>query len=249
MERNINNYEKMYINNEFEQYKVIYRRRKIVEIIERYEVKNILEIGCGLEPLFCHIDQDGVFVVVEPAPHMYENAKILAEKYDNVVCINGFFEEEVNHLPNIQYDMVICSSLLHEVKDPHKLLTAIKKVCNRDTIVHINVPNMNSIHRLLGVEMNIISDKFEESDNNKIFQQNTNFDLIKLKDIVEIQGLKVIEDGSFFVKPFSHKQMNTMMQQHIIDEKVLDGLFNLTKYIPQFGSEIYVNCKVESLTL
>ncbi len=97
--------------------------------------------------------------------------------------------------------------------------------------------------------MNIISDKFEESDNNKIFQQNTNFDLIKLKDIVEIQGLKVIEDGSFFVKPFSHKQMNTMMQQHIIDEKVLDGLFNLTKYIPQFGSEIYVNCKVESLTL
>lgn len=92
--------------------------------------------------------------------------------------------------------------------------------------------------------MNIIADKFEASDNNKKFQQNTNFDLGKLKYIVENNGLKVIEDGSFFVKPFSHKQMNAMIQQCIIDEKVLDGLYNITKYMPQFGSEIYVNCKV-----
>ncbi len=244
MKRNINDYEKKYIQNEFEQYKVIYRRRKIIEIIEQYQVKNILEIGCGLEPLFCHINRDGVFVVVEPASQMYENAKILSNKRDNVVCINGFFEEQVINLPNIQYDMVICNSLLHEVIEPQKLLMAIKKICNKETIIHINVPNMNSIHRLLGVEMNIIADKFEASDNNKKFQQNTNFDLGKLKYIVENNGLKVIEDGSFFVKPFSHKQMNAMIQQCIIDEKVLDGLYNITKYMPQFGSEIYVNCKV-----
>ena len=154
------------------------------------------------------------------------------------------FEEQVINLPNIQYDMVICNSLLHEVIEPQKLLMAIKKICNKETIIHINVPNMNSIHRLLGVEMNIIADKFEASDNNKKFQQNTNFDLGKLKYIVENNGLKVIEDGSFFVKPFSHKQMNAMIQQCIIDEKVLDGLYNITKYMPQFGSEIYVNCKV-----
>lgn len=104
---------------------------------------------------------------------------------------------------------------------------------------------MNSLHRLLGVEMNIITDKFEASDNNKKFQQNTNFDLEKLMCMVENSGLKVIENGSYFVTPFSHEQMNTMMQQNIIDEKVLDGLYSITKYMPQFGSEIYVNYKTE----
>lgn len=245
MERDIKDYEEKYIKNEFEQYKVIYRRRKIVEIIEQYHVENILEIGCGLEPLFCYINKGGYFVTVEPASQMYENAKKLSEKYKNVVCIKGFFEEEIGNLPDVHYDMVICSSLLHEVNDPLKLLAAIKKVCGRETIVHINVPNMNSLHRLLGVEMNIITDKFEASDNNKKFQQNTNFDLEKLMCMVENSGLKVIENGSYFVKPFSHEQMNTMMQQNIIDEKVLDGLYSITKYMPQFGSEIYVNCKTE----
>ncbi len=244
MERDINDYEKKYLKNEFEQYKVVYRRRKIVEIAEQYCAKNILEIGCGLEPLFCYLNGE-TFVVVEPAAQMYENAKTLSQQYENVVCIKGFFEEEVSNLPNVYFDMVICSSLLHEVKEPLKLLMAIKRACNRETIVHINVPNMNSIHRLLGMEMNIIADKFEASENNKKFQQNTNFDINKLKSMVEDSGLKVIEDGSYFVKPFSHKQMNAMMQQHIIDEKVLDGLYKITKYMPQFGSEIYVNCKVE----
>ena len=65
--------------------------------------------------------------------------------------------------------MVICSSLLHEVKQPEKLLNAIKKVCNSKTVIHINVPNMFSIHRLLGVEMGMISDVFEASDCNRQF--------------------------------------------------------------------------------
>ncbi len=44
---------------------------------------------------------------------------------------------------------IICSGLLHEVEEPDKMIRDIFRLCGRETIVHINVPNANSIHRLV----------------------------------------------------------------------------------------------------
>lgn len=46
-------------------------------------------------------------------------------------------------------------------------------------------------------------------------------------------------------KPFSHKQMYAMVEKRIIDEAVMDGLYELGNHMPEYGSEIYVNCKVK----
>ena len=138
--------------------------------------------------------------------------------------------------------MIICSGLLHEVSEPKRLLSAIRTICKEDTIVHIEVPNANSIHRLLGVEMNLLENIYCKSENNIRLQQNTNFDMKRLRVMVEESRMKIIEEGSLFIKPFSHEQMGKMCKCGIINEYVLDGLYNLTKYMPQFGSEIYVNC-------
>lgn len=245
--RDIADYEENYSNAVcgFEKYKVLYRRRKILEVINTFQPTTILEIGCGPEPLFYH-DSNRKFTVVEPSDIFFENAQKLSELNKNVRCIKGFFEEVAYVLrkENISYDMVVCSSLLHEVTNPDKLLEVIKWVCDKNTIIHISVPNMYSIHRLLGVEMNILSNVFDVSEGNKILQQNTNFDLQKLRMLVQRNEMIIEEEGSYFVKPFSHKQMEDMIEKQIIDEHVLDGLYKLTEYMPQFGSEIYVNCKI-----
>lgn len=104
---------------------------------------------------------------------------------------------------------------------------------------------MYSMHRLLGVETGILSDVFDRSEGNIRFQQHTNYDIQKLKTMVEENGMTVVEEGSYFVKPFSHRQMQDMMEKQIIDESVLDGLYKLAELMPQFGSEIYVNCRVK----
>lgn len=231
--RYIEDYSNAYIENyEFEKYKVYYRRKKI------------LEIGCGLEPLFLYVNDDKEFTIVEPSEQFYNHAKKLSTYYKNVTCIKGFFEEEAEKLAE-KYDMIICSSLLHEVSAPHELLEAIKTVCNKDTVIHINVPNAYSMHRLLGVEIDILHDIHDKTENNIVMQQNTNFDMKKLKFVVENEEMEIIEEGSFFIKPFSHRQMQEMMHRHIIDERVLDGLYRMSKYMPEFGSEIYVNCKIQ----
>lgn len=64
--------------------------------------------------------------------------------------------------------------------------------------------------------------------------------------MMETNGLKVIEEGSMCIKAFSHRKMRELITQEIIDERVLEGLYRIIKYMPQFGSEIYVNFKYKN---
>ena len=50
--RDIKKYTERYKEPNFEDYQLVYRRRKILEILNKYQPLSILEIGCGMEPLF-----------------------------------------------------------------------------------------------------------------------------------------------------------------------------------------------------
>jgi hypothetical protein len=58
-----------------------------------------------------------------------------------------------------------------------------------------------------------------------------------------------IGGSSYFIKLFIHSQMNGMLTSNIIDNKILDGLYNLTKYIPEYGAEIFVYCQMKFFSL
>lgn len=241
--RNIVEYTGKYLLPGFEDYKVLYRRKKIIEILEREKAENVLEIGCGMEPLFQFM-KNIRFTVVEPSDVFYDNAKVLAENEERVRCIHGFFEDTVSALSE-NYDMIICSGLLHEVEFPERILQAIVRCSSENTVVHINVPNANSIHRRLGKAMGMLSDVHDMSRANMVMQQHNVFDMGRLEKLLANNGLAVIEKGGYFVKPFSHAQMYEMIKKGILDDKVLDGLYRLGEELPEFGSEIFVNCRLQ----
>ena len=200
--RDIEDYSQKYLVPGFENYKVYYRRKKILEIIDKYRPKHILEIGCGCQPLFQYV-KNIPFTIVEPSLEFYNNAVSMAQKCQgsHVAFFKGFFEDVASELKE-NYDMIICSSLLHEVESPEQLLEAIRSVCSDNTIIHINVPNANSLHRLLGKEIGILRDVQDMTQNNIDFQQHRVFDMESLVATLSKNGLKVIEQGSFFIKPF-----------------------------------------------
>lgn len=113
-----------------------------------------------------------------------------------------------------------------------------------ETIVHINVPNANSFHRVLAKGMGLMDDVHDFSDRNLQMQQHKVFDMESLKAEVENAGFTVCDCGSYFVKPFTHSQMYRMMEEGIIDEKTLDGLYAISGGFNEYGSEIYVNVKL-----
>lgn len=242
--RDIIKYTQDYLKDNFEEYQVIYRRKKVLEILKKYKHTRILEIGCGMEPLFKYINEDEYdkYVIVEPSKVFYENAILLATHRNKVQCINEYFKySEILRKQN--FDYIICSGLLHEIENQIDFLKDILSICNKETNVHINVPNANSFHRLLAKEMKLINDIHELSQKNHIYQQNNVFDIQQLEELVQDMGFTVVEKGSYLVKPFTHEQMYRMIKENVIDEKVLDGLYGMERYLKDYGSEIYVNVR------
>lgn len=242
MYRDIDNYTKEYINNDhydFEKYQVKYRRKNILEQLNIHSSLNILEIGCGLDPIFQYIDNYDTYTIVEPSK---EFVKIVNEikNSEHIVIINDYIERVKL---NKKFDFIIISSLLHEIKNPGIILNAIKQYINKDSIIYINVPNAKSFHRLLAYKSFLIDSIYAKSDNQKRFQQSHTFDIPLLKKLLETHEYIIIDSGSYFIKPFTHAQMKELLDNNIINEDILEGFNNMIEYCPDIGSEIFITCK------
>lgn len=246
--RNLEEYTQNYFNQPFEDIQVNYRKRKVLELVGKQNHRTILEVGCGLDPLFNHFDDFDRLVILEPSADFVKNArKLLNESEDlngRVDIHSGLLEDSVDQLLAYDFDFILVSCLLHEIEDTSMFLASLKRIAKPGTIIHIDVPNAYSFHRVLALEMGLIGSVFEMSASNLKFQQQRVFDLTTLTSIIVSAGFEVIDSGSFFIKPFMHKQMSELIENKIIDSRVLDGLYNMVRYMPDMGSEIYAEFKI-----
>jgi ubiquinone/menaquinone biosynthesis C-methylase UbiE len=243
-DRELVDYVNQYRSLPFEDTQLRYRRKKVIEQIKKFLPNSVLEVGCGEMPLFLNFP-DISFTIVEPATEFVKNARELAISRSNVAIIESQIEEA--QLPNYKFDMIVVSCLLHEVVNPGKLLNAVSNFCHKETILHVNVPNALSLHRLLAVSMGLISNVYSKSSTQERMQQKQLvYDAKSLKLELEKAQFKVIQEGSFFIKLFTHEQMQKLIDTRIISKKHLDGLYNLSEYVEEFGSEIWVNAQIKS---
>ena len=106
------------------------------------------------------------------------------------------------------------------------------------------MPNVYSFHRLLALEMGLIRSLFEPSATEIRFQRHTRFDRESLVKLVEENGFRVLHFETYLVKPFTHDQMDALLRHGIIDLKTIAALDTMTKYLPQMGSEMFVEARV-----
>ncbi|GAA4465513.1 hypothetical protein GCM10023093_17860 [Nemorincola caseinilytica] len=245
MNRDLADYQEQYSKQPYEKYQVAFRKRKLKEILARYRHNRLLEVGCGLESIFLDVDTYEQMVIVEPAAIFYEKALQDAAQMPgkDITVVNALLEDAGAAIAGRNYDMVLVSSLLHEIPDQQRFLGTVHGLCGPDTVVHINVPNARSFHRLLAVEMGLIKSEFTPSDSNILFQQHTVFDEDLLCRVVQQAGFEVVESGSYSFKPFTHGQLQKMIDAGLITEAMLDGFYKMERYLPHLCSEIYVNVK------
>ena len=90
--RNIGQYTKDYTNsNSFENYQVKFRRKKVLEIINFYKPRSLLEIGCGLEPIGLHTKLEQ-YTICEPSKYFCDIAKEQKEEIQEETGVNIWFD-------------------------------------------------------------------------------------------------------------------------------------------------------------
>lgn len=245
MNRDLLDYQEQYANQPYEKYQVAFRKRKLIELLGKYNHKQLLEVGCGLESIFLDFSSYEKLTVIEPAEMFYVKAleDVKKAKNKNVTVIKALLEEAEAQLKKENFNFILVSSLLHEIPDQQGFLKTLHTISTPETIIHINVPNAKSFHRLLAVEMGLIKSEFEMSASNIQFQQQRVFDLTALKAIAESNDFQIVESGSYSFKPFTHSQMQNMINAKSITEEMLDGFYKMEKYLPGLGSEVFVNIK------
>lgn len=230
----------------FESIMVRYRRRCQLNLLTTLKPKIVVEIGCGLELLYEKWFAAGGYadywLIVEPAEQFVKIAR--ESNLPNLHVIQGFFEnalQDIKKSLSEPPDLVICSSLLHEVPSASALLQAILEILGDRSLLHLNVPNAGSMHRRLAVVMGLIPDKTTLTKRNINLLQHRVYDLQTLKAELEVVGLEVTREGGYFIKPFTHAQMEKIIP--ILDESILDGLYQLGIEIPDMASEIFIEAR------
>tara|TARA_A100001015_G_scaffold300918_1_gene387029 strand:+ start:2335 stop:3099 length:765 start_codon:yes stop_codon:yes gene_type:complete len=242
MTKDINNYWRKYKEiYSFEEILRKYREQKALDFLVEQKAKNILEIGCGFTPCFKKYDDFNSYTVIEPGKDAWKNAKTLSRNYTNVECINDYFEMSYKEIMNKKFDCIISTGVLHETPTPEKFLRTLGALLTEDNSVYLNVPNAKSFHRVIAKEMGLINDIHQKSERNMVLEQNANYDIETLKKTIlkVLPEVTIKECKSFFIKPFTHSQMMRCIENDIINDEIIDGLFSLSKYFPEYGCELY----------
>lgn len=88
------------------------------------------------------------------------------------------------------------------------------------------------------------------SERNVRLQQHYVFDRASLAHLIRQAAsaagvdAEIVGEGSYFLKPFSHGQMEACLRAGILDDSLLDGLYRMEQHMPGLGSELYVNVRV-----
>jgi hypothetical protein len=105
------------------------------------------------------------------------------------------------------------------------------------------VPNAESFHRLIAFELGLIDSLTDLSISNKEFQQNRVFNLNELENLFKKYNFEIISKGSYSFKPFTHIQMDKIINSNSVSVDIISNLYKIDKYLNGHGSEIFINVK------
>lgn len=240
MSKDIQTYEQDYNDLPFEADQAYLRRLETLKLLDSYKPARMLEVGCGMKPIFTDFKGFSHMTVVEPAEGFAAHARSLAEQHDlaGKVAVKQAFLEGAG-LEGGEFDTILLVSLLHEVADPEVFLKKAVSLGQSGARYVLNVPNQMSFHRQLAVKLGLIKEESEISAQQIKLQQNRIFNRQNLIELSESVGLRVLDSYTSIFKPFTHGQMQKLMDREILTQQQVHAFCSMMSLVDhEAGSEI-----------
>jgi 2-polyprenyl-3-methyl-5-hydroxy-6-metoxy-1,4-benzoquinol methylase len=214
--------------NDFDQHLIKFSWYKIRR---RARGRSVLELGSsdGLMTEELVGDFERV-VVIEGAA---KNVASVRARLPSVEVHHGLFEDFAT---DEKFDNVIAARVLEHIDDPVALLTKAREWLKPDGLIHIVVPNAESLNRKLGVAMGLIKSLDELTERDKHVGHVRVYRRDLLVQHVRAAGLQLIEVCGTFLKPLSNAQMLGWSPE------LIWGFYQLSDELPQYCTEIYAVC-------
>jgi len=191
----------------------------------------VLEVGCATGEMTKELAKVcRKLVVVEPSVKYCQNLA----SYDLDIDIHNCFFEELESKD--QYDIVILASLLHHIEVPGNFLQLVKEKLKDEGFILATVPNMNSLHRRVGVKAKLLENTRASTERNIRFGQYGRFTKESFKELFNQSGFKIYECFGYMLKPFSSGQMQGLN----LPRNIYQALFELGKEFEELSSQLFI---------
>ncbi|MEP6755486.1 MAG: class I SAM-dependent methyltransferase [Chthonomonadales bacterium] len=206
-----------------------YRSRTIVEYTRG---PRILELGCADGMVTAELSEKFVGVeAMDASEELIAKARLRAPKAKFHAAL---FEE---FQPEEKYDTLILGHVLEHVENPVAILLTVSKWLAPSGRMIITVPNGESIHRRIGVEMGMLEFPTQLNDDDIRIGHRRVFTIQTLRTVILSAGLNIMKEEGILVKPLSNRQMLDW------SESLFEAYYMLAKKLPaEYGGELCVIC-------
>ena len=240
MKRDFDDYILNYRKLDFETTQERFRLQRLLEVIEKLQrnqnFRKILEIGPGNNSVNQKFPEFERYTILEPIQYFLETNEI---KNVKIEIRNETVEEFIDSKPETKYDLIILSSVIHEIQDPEAFLISLSNLIDVNTKILVVIPNNQSIHRIIGELEGYERAGSSLTQTEKRMQQGISFSVGSFVEFAALTGYKVSDIFTSFIKPLPHFKMHNLQQSGALSDTDLDSLYSLSNFLQPYGSEIF----------
>jgi len=159
----------------------------------------------------------------------------LSRKFPQLTINHSLFEE---YNTDNKFDLIIMGHVLEHVENPEEILRKYSDYLKPDGFIWVAVPNANSIHRQVAVEMGLLGSVYDLNEADRQHGHRRVFDTKLLNDVFLAADLTNEITSGYWLKPLSNAQIEATWTPTMIDAFARMG----SKY-PEIAGEIIAVAK------
>lgn len=129
---------------------------------------------------------------------------------------------------------VVMANVAHEVPDPGALFATAAAHLVPGGLLHVSLQNIRSIHRLVGLEMDLIGDLGQLSDRGRSLDTVQLLDADRLAALGRAVGLRPVHRGGVMLKPLPNDLMATL------PDEIIEGFIAAAAHLPEHAAMSYL---------
>jgi 2-polyprenyl-3-methyl-5-hydroxy-6-metoxy-1,4-benzoquinol methylase len=159
------------------------------------------------------------------------NVEAVRKRFDSVIAHHALFEE---FAPEGVYSDIILNNALEHVVDPPAILRLAHSWLAPGGRVHITVPNADSLHRLVGVQMGMLETRTSLSESDVRIGHRRVYTIDTLRRDISTGGFDIMHWQGIFLKVLANAQMLEWSTDLIL------AMHEVGQNFPASCAEIYV---------